>query len=100
MMVAMALPLAVAAQIQIADSAAVDSTDIFYRHLNLKEVVVTGSTGDIRLADASVPVALLGQAEDSPGGKCPGGPVGHLRPNAAVPDCAGDLPGDPGWHDG
>ena len=63
MMVAMALPLAVAAQIQIADSAAVDSTDIFYRHLNLKEVVVTGSTGDIRLADASVPVALLGQAE-------------------------------------
>lgn len=36
-----------------------DSSDVFYRHLNLKEVVVTGATGDIKLKDTSVPVSLL-----------------------------------------
>ena len=37
----------------------IDSTDVFYRHLTLKEVVVTGSAGETRLADATTPVELL-----------------------------------------
>ena len=37
----------------------IDSTDVFYRHLNLKEVVVIGSTGETRLKNSSAPVKLL-----------------------------------------
>ncbi|MBO4814573.1 MAG: TonB-dependent receptor [Muribaculaceae bacterium] len=37
----------------------IDSTDVFYRHLNLKEVVVTGATGDTRLKNSSAPVKML-----------------------------------------
>ena len=37
----------------------VDSTDVFYRHLTLKEVVVTGATGETTLANASTPVQLV-----------------------------------------
>ena len=36
-----------------------DSSDVFYRHLSLKEVVVTGATGLTKLKDTSVPVSLL-----------------------------------------
>ena len=81
MLVAMAIPFAVAAQIQIADSAHTDSTDIFYRHLNLKEVVVTGSTGATRLADATVPVALIGQREL------------HTSASTNIVDAVAHLPG-------
>ena len=38
---------------------AVDTTDVFYRHLNLKEVVVTGATGATKLKESSAPVSLL-----------------------------------------
>ena len=37
----------------------VDSTDMFYRHLDLKEVVVTGATGAVKLKESSAPVALF-----------------------------------------
>ena len=37
----------------------IDSTDVFYRHLNLKEVVVTGATGDTRLKNSSAPVKMI-----------------------------------------
>ncbi len=36
-----------------------DSSDVFYRHLDLKEVVVTGATGATKLKDSSVPVSVL-----------------------------------------
>lgn len=36
-----------------------DSTDVFYRHLDLKEVVVTGATGATKLKESSAPVSLF-----------------------------------------
>ena len=36
-----------------------DSTDIFFRHLNLNEVTVTGVTGDTKLKHATVPVSII-----------------------------------------
>ena len=47
------------AMAQESESETIDSTDVFYRHLTLKEVVVTGSAGETRLADATTPVELL-----------------------------------------
>lgn len=40
-----------------------DSTDVFYRHLQLKEVVVTGSTGATKLKESSSPVAVLSERQ-------------------------------------
>ncbi|MBQ4138236.1 MAG: hypothetical protein II592_01670, partial [Muribaculaceae bacterium] len=39
--------------------AEIDTTDVFYRHFNLKEVVVTGATGETRLKNSSAPVKML-----------------------------------------
>ena len=36
-----------------------DSTDVFYRHLNLNEVTVTGVTGDTKLKYATAPVSIV-----------------------------------------
>ena len=36
-----------------------DSTDIFFRHLNLNEVTVTGVTGDTKLKHATAPVSIV-----------------------------------------
>ncbi len=36
-----------------------DSTDVFFRHLSLNEVTVTGVTGDTKLRNASAPVSVL-----------------------------------------
>lgn len=36
-----------------------DSTDIFYNHLNLSEVVVTGITGETKLKHSTTPVSLI-----------------------------------------
>ena len=36
-----------------------DSTDMFYRHLNLNEVTVTGVTGDTKLKYATAPVSIV-----------------------------------------
>jgi iron complex outermembrane receptor protein len=36
-----------------------DSTDVFYRHLNLNEVTVTGVTGDTKLKHATAPVSIV-----------------------------------------
>ncbi len=36
-----------------------DSTDIFFRHLNLNEVTVTGVTGDVKLKHATAPVSIV-----------------------------------------
>ena len=36
-----------------------DSTDIFFRHLNLNELTVTGVTGDTKLRHATAPVSII-----------------------------------------
>ena len=36
-----------------------DSTDVFFRHLNLNEVMVTGVTGDTKLKYATAPVSIV-----------------------------------------
>ncbi len=36
-----------------------DSTDIFYQHLNLNEIVVTGVAGSIKLKQATAPVSIM-----------------------------------------
>ena len=36
-----------------------DSTDVFFRHLNLNEVTVTGVTGDTKLKHATTPVTIV-----------------------------------------
>ena len=37
----------------------VDSTDIFFRHLDLNEIMVTGVTGDTKLKHATAPVSIV-----------------------------------------
>ena len=36
-----------------------DSTDVFFRHLNLNEVTVTGVTGDTKMKHATAPVGIV-----------------------------------------
>ena len=36
-----------------------DSTDVFFRHIELKQVVVTGPTGAVKLEDMSMPAAVV-----------------------------------------
>ena len=50
---------AVAAQNNIKHHHAEDSTDVFFRHLNLNEVTVTGVTGDTKLKNTTTPVSIV-----------------------------------------
>ena len=36
-----------------------DSTDIFFRHLELKEVMVTGAVGDMKMKESPMPIMML-----------------------------------------
>ena len=36
-----------------------DSTDVFYRHLQLNEVMVTGVTGDTKLKHSTAPISVV-----------------------------------------
>ena len=36
-----------------------DSTDMFFRHLELKEVTVTGAVGDMRMKETPMPIVVL-----------------------------------------
>ena len=40
-----------------------DSTDVFYRHLKLNELVVTGVTGDTKLKHSTAPISLISGKE-------------------------------------
>ena len=40
-----------------------DSTDVFYRHLRLNELVVTGVTGDTKLKNSTAPIAIVSGKE-------------------------------------
>ena len=44
---------------QHGDHHANDTTDVFYRHLKLNELTVTGVTGDTKLKHATAPVSLI-----------------------------------------
>ena len=50
---------AVAAQNNTKHHHAEDSTDVFFRHLNLNEVTVTGVTGDTKLKNATTPISII-----------------------------------------
>ncbi|WP_230580839.1 TonB-dependent receptor [Xylanibacter ruminicola] len=51
--------MAVAAQDNSKHHHIEDSTDVFFRHLNLNEVTVTGVTGDTNLKHATAPVSIV-----------------------------------------
>jgi len=54
--------MAVAAQDSISTSDhhhGVDSTDVFFRHLKLNDLVVTGVTGDTKLKNSTAPISLV-----------------------------------------
>ena len=36
-----------------------DSTDMFFRHLELKEVMVTGAVGDMKMKESPLPISML-----------------------------------------
>ena len=40
-----------------------DSTDVFYRHLKLNEVTVTGVTGDTKLKNSTAPISIISDKE-------------------------------------
>ena len=40
-----------------------DSTDVFFRHLNLNELVVTGVTGDTKLKNSTAPISIISGKE-------------------------------------
>ena len=50
---------AVAAQVNNNHHHAEDSTDVFYRHMQLNELTVTGVTGDTKLKYATTPVSIV-----------------------------------------
>ncbi len=50
---------AVAAQNNTKHQHAEDSTDVFFRHLNMNEVTVTGVTGSTKLKNATTPVSVI-----------------------------------------
>ena len=43
------------------DAVVLDSTDVFFRHIELKQVVVTGPTGAVKMEDMSMPAAVVGR---------------------------------------
>ena len=45
------------------DIAEVDSTDMFYRHIELKQLIVTGPTGQMKMEDMSMPVSVVDRNE-------------------------------------
>ena len=43
------------------EAVVLDSTDVFFRHIELKQVVVTGPTGAVKMEDMSMPAAVVGR---------------------------------------
>ena len=41
------------------ETVVLDSTDVFFRHIELKQVVVTGPTGAVKMQDMSMPVGIV-----------------------------------------
>ena len=40
-----------------------DSTDVFYQHMKLNEMVVTGVTGDTKLKNSTAPISIVSGKE-------------------------------------
>ena len=40
-----------------------DSTDVFYKHLKMNELVVTGVTGDTKLKNSTAPISIVSGKE-------------------------------------
>lgn len=53
------LVLSLAFVLPIAAQSLPDSTDIFFRHLELHEVMVTGALGDMKIKETPMPVMTL-----------------------------------------
>lgn len=53
------LGLSLACALSMAAQSLPDSTDMFFRHLELKEVMVTGAVGDMKLKESPMPITLL-----------------------------------------
>ena len=53
------MSMTLAAQENITHHHADDSTDVFFRHLQLNELTVTGVTGDTKLKHATAPVSIV-----------------------------------------
>lgn len=53
------LLLACAGTMAAQDVVELDSTDVFFRHIELKQVVVTGPTGAVKMEDMSMPAAVI-----------------------------------------
>ena len=45
------------------EAVVLDSTDVFFRHIELKQVVVTGPTGAVKMEDMSMPAAVIDRNE-------------------------------------
>ncbi len=43
------------------ETVVLDSTDMFFRHIELKQVVITGPTGAVKMEDMSMPAAVVGR---------------------------------------
>lgn len=53
------LLLACACTMAAQDAVVLDSTDVFFRHIELKQVVVTGPTGAVKMQDMSMPAGIV-----------------------------------------
>lgn len=57
LMMLLSCAMAMAAQ----ETVLLDSTDVFFRHIELKQLVVTGPTGAIKMQDMSMPASVIGR---------------------------------------
>ena len=55
----MILLLACAGTMAAQETVVLDSTDVFFRHIELKQVVVTGPTGAVKMQDMSMPAGIV-----------------------------------------
>jgi iron complex outermembrane receptor protein len=53
------LLLACASTMAAQEAVVLDSTDVFFRHIELKQVVVTGPTGAVKMQDMSMPAGIV-----------------------------------------
>ena len=53
------LPLLMLAALPMTAQSLPDSTDMFFRHLELKEVMVTGALGDMKMKESPMPITIL-----------------------------------------
>lgn len=75
------LLLSCAGTLAAQEAVVLDSTDVFFRHIELKQVVVTGPTGALKMEDMSMPASVLDRNEL------------RLTPAGNIIDAVAKLPG-------